>query len=1254
MAARLPRWLLHLVIALGVIVVVYIVGANAFLNMQWGSGLINKKPEKLWIQWDSGWTVIPGVVHVEGLQIRGQNRKFQWYAALDEITVWVAMTAFVRKTFSTNAMRGRGLEFRMRERIQPGQEPPPYNKFRPDIPGLTNPPQPPPEELYPPTTPKRPWTIELSGGVISELRSLWVENFRWQGDGRVEGGMRHIVKGTVEVPKAALLLQGGSVRASDEPALKDVRIEGEITLDRFDPKKEKGLKALGFISGALQITGELENLEFLKVYFRRAPWLQIDGHGRLDADMRLKNGVLQPDTKLSVITKEMTTNIFGYNLDTKGHGTIEGWVDVEGEKSVAKLALTLDEFAVAPSGTAQMLIRGRDLRFGGETADLDLRDPFKDLTYFSEAHGVEVGELNVLNRYIPKEVGFAIRSGSGLLSWHFRGSAEKLQADGEIEVQAKGLAAQYHDIDVAGDATVAASVGYANSPDGKGLQLYRDDDDPPLEVDEVSLILRSAEIKHGKHKAARDLDLELKAQFDEGRVELGKMFEGLRLTTASLQFSGTVPDLRYLNTYLPKKSALHIGKGAARVKGKFDSASGEPDVKGSFSLSGTRLKAKFEDLGLAGDLNLNGDLRYAVSGEKRLGLVVFAQEMGQIEVLKGAMDLNAATIRQKQQAIADEVLVELRSTFNAGKLDAKNMSALLRPAAASVRILGNIPSLHYLNRHIPKAVALRLRSGRGQFRAQFKTAAGQPDVAGEVVLNSKTVSAEIKDTTISGSLGLTTDVRYGASGRRGAKRGLVVLPQGPLAIDAVSLQLKSGEVLLREGQAIQNLTVEADSKFDHHILKKDKGRDALPAVTGSVHVAGRFPDLQFLKAYFQQAPWIDLNGSGDVDARLKVHQGVLSPGSRVAVDADAILVNFLDYSVQGSGKVRGDIAPTRGKQTSTIKISLEDFEFAHAAFDQPYIFGTGFSITGTATTLDLRDPFTDLKVTLDLPESELPNFGVYNAYVPPGACTFIHQGSGRISSRLDFDAKTQTAKGRIDLNANRVIAQFSNITFAGDMKVNARLRGSNIESRRFDMSGTEVEFKNIYIGAAKIGTDNTWWMRLALPKGEGEFTAPAKLDAEFEMSMRDSRPVVVFLAEKKGIVRWFKNILTVKDIKAQADFKMDGQAIEVEDLEMTGEKLEILGELDIFAQQFAGVFFAQLRKLKVGVELGGGRKKFKLSKARPWFDKRRQVYKAHKWFAQEEGRQHVMLAEAPKKSKKSAKDEPSVTEPAQCWQKKKR
>ncbi|MFQ5994642.1 MAG: hypothetical protein ACE5K1_06070 [Acidiferrobacterales bacterium] len=1250
MAARLPRWLLRLVIALGVIMVVYIVGANAFLNMPWGFGLINKKPEKLWIQWASGWTVIPGVVHVEGLQIRGQDRKFQWYATLDEITVWVAMTALVRKTFSTNAMRGRGLEFRMRERIQPGQEPPPYNKFRPDIPGLTNPPQPPPEALYPPTTPKRPWTIELSGGVISELRSLWIENFRWQGDGRVEGGMRHIVKGTVEVPSASLLLEGGDVRASNEPALKDVRIESEITLDRFHPKKEKGLKALGFISGAVRIAGELENLEFLKVYFRHAPWLQIDGHGQLDADMRLKNGVLQPETKLSVITKDMATNIFGYNLDTKGHGTIEGRVDVEGEKSVAKLALTLDEFAVAPPGTEQMLIRGRNLRFGGETADLDLRAPFKDLTYFSEVRGAEIGELTVLNRYIPKKVGFTIRSGSGLLGWHFRATVEQLQADGEIEVQAKGFAADYQDIGLAGDVTVAVGVGYAKSPDGKGLQLFPE----PVEVNEVSLTLRSAEIKQGKQTAARDLDLELKTQFDEGRFELEKALGVLRFTSAALQFSGTVPDLRYLNTYLPKKSALHIGKGAAQVKGAFASASGEADVKGNFSLSGTRLKAKFEDLGLAGDLNLNGDLRYAVSGEKRLGLVVFAQELGQLEVLKGALDFKGATIRQKQQAIADELLVELRSTFNPGKLNTNNISALVRPVGASARILGNIPSLRYLNRHIPKDVGMRLRSGRGQLSARFETAAGQADVAGEVVLNSKTVRAEIKDTTISGDLGLTTDVHYGVAGRRGAKRGLVVLTEGPLAIDAVSLQLKSGEVLLREGQAIQNLTVEADSKFDHHVLKKNKGRDVLRAVTGTVNVAGQFPGLQFLKAYFRQAPWIDLNGSGDVDARLKVRQGVLSAGSRVVVDADVILANFLDYSVRGSGKVRGDVAPRGGKQTSTVTISLEDFEVSHAAFDQPYIFGSGFSITGTATTLDLRDPFTDLKVALDLPESELPNFAVYNKYVPPEACTFIHQGSGRISSRLDFDAKTQSAKGRIDLHANRLIAQFSNMTFAGDMKVAARLRGGNIEARRFDMSGTEVEFNNVYVGTAKVGTDNTWWMRLALPKGEGVFTAPAKLDAKFEMSMRDTRPVVVFLSEKKGIVRWFKNTLTVKDVKAQADFKMDGQAIEVEDLEMKGEKLEILGELDIFAQQFAGVFFARLRDLQVGVELGGGRKKFKLSKARPWFDKRRQVYRAHKWFAQQEGRQHVMLAEAPKKSKKSKKDERSVKAPTQCWQRKKR
>ncbi|MFQ5755797.1 MAG: hypothetical protein ACE5H7_06835 [Acidiferrobacterales bacterium] len=1238
-ASPQKKWLKRAALALLALAAFYLVGVNIFLNSDAAFELINRKPEKLWVRWDRGWTIVPGVVTVQGLEIRGQDRKFQWYAQVDEIRAWVALTALVRTTFGTNSMRGHGLKFYMRQRLAPDAEPWKEADLTPPIPGLSNPPRPPPEELYPPRTPKRPWTIELNDALITGVREIWIERLRFEGEGQVQGSMTHVVKGTVEVPAASVTLAAGDVRVGTEPAIEDVELSAHVTLERFHPKKEKGLEVLRFTSGSVRIAGGLDNLDLLKAFFRQAPWLRIDGTGRLNADFRLDKGMLAPGTRIIVDTADMTTNLFDYTLDAKGKGRVEGRVEVDDQKPVARLALTLDNFSVSPPGTGKLLIRGRGLQIGGESAELDLRDPFRDLALVVDMPAVEIADLTVLNNFIPKKTGIAVRAGSGRLRTHFRGSPQTRVGQGEFEVVGQGVVTQLDDITIKGDMKLSAGLEYGSLKDDKGLRLFPDEN-LPLEVTNVGLELISTEIRARKRTVARNVELALETAFGHSTLDVKKALGLLHLTAGSVRVKGTVPNLSYFNRYVPQKTGLRIGTGAGQLQGRFTTAAGQPHATGSFALKGPSVAARFGDLAVAGELNLDTDLSISLPQAGNKGLIVFEDKSSRLEILKARVTLAGGEIKARKQAIANEVALQFTSTFGPHVLDKEDTNALLRAMAGSARIAGNIPDLRYFSDQIPKNTGLRVRGGAARFETEFATASGQSSTEGSLALAGKNIRAAFREVAISGDIKLATNVAYGAG-----ETGVVVSKDGPLAIPKLSFDLSKGELLLGDGKVVQNLEVALDSTFDRLVLQEQTGRDGLRAVSGSVRVSGQFPGLQFLKTYFRKAPWLDINGAGQLDADLRVRKGVLAPGSRLTVNANALRADFLDYSVKGAGRVRGRVARKGNNSFSEVTVSLDDFQQAHADFDQPYIFGTGFSVTGVSTELDLTDPFTDLKVALDLPESDLPHFGVYNAYVPPDSCIFIHQGSGRLRSHFDFDAKTESASGAIVLNAGRVIVQFSNMTMAGDLKVHARLKNGDMKTRTFDMSGTKVEFRNAYIGTAKIGTDTTWWAEFGVPKGKGSFTTPAQLDARIEMRLRDTRPVVVFLAQKKGIVRWFKNMLTVKDINGRADLRMNGDAIEVEGIEMTGDQLQVLGNLDIFRNEFAGILYARLQNWQVGFELKQGRKKIKLSKAKPWFERRRQVYEAHKWFEKEEGRKRESVADATS-SKKDQRVVPTRTE---CW-----
>ena len=169
------KWAIRIAVALLVSEVVYVVGANFFLRSGRLLQLINKKPEKTSINWDSAVTYLPGFATVEGFTLRSQTKKDQVYVHVAEADARISLIKLAFKTIHIRGVNARDVDFRYRERLdrppKAGQEEepsgPPLNlEYYPEIPGFTNPPDPKPEDLYPRKKKKRPWTIKITGAEI--------------------------------------------------------------------------------------------------------------------------------------------------------------------------------------------------------------------------------------------------------------------------------------------------------------------------------------------------------------------------------------------------------------------------------------------------------------------------------------------------------------------------------------------------------------------------------------------------------------------------------------------------------------------------------------------------------------------------------------------------------------------------------------------------------------------------------------------------------------------------------------------------------------------------------------------------------------------------------------------------------------------------------------------------------------------------------------------------------------------------------
>ena len=154
MSSRLPKWLFGAFLAFVALELLYLLAANIALNTGLVSRIVNRKPEKYQVHWDWAWSPWPGRTYLGGIETKGQTKKFQWYAGADSVSTTYRILPLFEKTVHLTGVQVKGVDYRQRRRLQPGQAPDPADAEDPPIPGYSNPPDPPPESLYPKKTPK--------------------------------------------------------------------------------------------------------------------------------------------------------------------------------------------------------------------------------------------------------------------------------------------------------------------------------------------------------------------------------------------------------------------------------------------------------------------------------------------------------------------------------------------------------------------------------------------------------------------------------------------------------------------------------------------------------------------------------------------------------------------------------------------------------------------------------------------------------------------------------------------------------------------------------------------------------------------------------------------------------------------------------------------------------------------------------------------------------------------------------------------
>ena len=436
-------------LALLVLLLIYPVVGNLLLKTERGRNLILPRNDRLEIVWSSAYTILPGIVHLEGFHLAHQARRLDWQIDIDQARINIWLPSLLRKKLAVRSIGGYGFSCQFDRVGEP--------------------------RVFEKKTRNRPWTLAFSGIELQGFRHCRMGGHELQpaeqdGEATVRGSVEFKIRGDMkldsdlEISTLALVRDGRRVAFVDQFDL-------ALRSDAFAPREVKGRQLLRHVSGELTLDTETSSLGFLNAYLSKADWLDLTaGTGRLQADLSVDRGVLGSASRLHFLSEDLRLRY----LDWQALGKSEFIGQVEAERP--RFAAAFQEFEVGPKDAEVGHITGRELTVSMDLSTNDLAET-PDVDLVLDLPESDVADLSSYDDFLPPGAGIEIVAGSGRASAHLELSTLNDHGEGTMTLSSDNLEARSGGLELAGQIRLAAVLDEADleqrtfALDGTRLEL---------------------------------------------------------------------------------------------------------------------------------------------------------------------------------------------------------------------------------------------------------------------------------------------------------------------------------------------------------------------------------------------------------------------------------------------------------------------------------------------------------------------------------------------------------------------------------------------------------------------------------------------------------------------------------------------------------------------------------------------------------------------------------------------------------------
>lgn len=408
----------------------YVVGVNLFINSDLLPRLATPHPERTKISWERAWTVVPGLIHVRGFKLRSHTRGILWTLEIDRGRAFFNLFALPFRTVHIVLPRASGIDFVLGSA----------------------------DTVLPRKTKKKPgMKIRISHARAVGIRTMRIGEMAIDGSVRAGGSFSTQARGSLTMKGAWLKVDSGAIRYGEKTLATGLRIGGRASIDRFVPSEHRGESLLPFLVARIRVGGEVGDLSFLNVLLQSTKSVSFGGgSGRLDADLRLTRGVVEPESRLVTEEATYTVDYLGYRAE--GTGRILGFSAAD--TTVHELLnFHFESYSLAVRGDESPYLEGKDLvvSLRGDEG-LRLGEKGLQLDVIIDLPESRVPDMTVYNRNFPSTGGIRIVSGKGRVKSHVEILERTGGGSAEVHLTAEDLVIEIDDKEVVGDIKVTGLV----------------------------------------------------------------------------------------------------------------------------------------------------------------------------------------------------------------------------------------------------------------------------------------------------------------------------------------------------------------------------------------------------------------------------------------------------------------------------------------------------------------------------------------------------------------------------------------------------------------------------------------------------------------------------------------------------------------------------------------------------------------------------------------------------------------------------